>query len=62
MEQELVTLPEHLSSPPVFSGVRVTQSLDLCFVDHCLSFVLFLLAIVSSVLPLMASDNHFVIF
>jgi hypothetical protein len=62
VEQELVTLPEHLSSPSVFSGVRVTQSLDLCFVDHCLSFVLFLLAIVLSVLPLMASDNHFVIF
>ena len=39
-EQELFTLPEHLSKPPVFSGVRVTQSLILgvCFVDHCLSF------------------------
>ena len=24
VEQELLTLPEHLSSPPVFSGVRVT--------------------------------------
>jgi hypothetical protein len=24
--QELPTLPEHLSSPPVFSGVRVTLS------------------------------------
>jgi hypothetical protein len=23
---ELLTLPEHLSSPPVFNGVRVTQS------------------------------------
>ena len=23
-------LPERLSSPPVFSGVRVTRSLDLC--------------------------------
>jgi hypothetical protein len=34
------TLPEHLSSPPVLSGVRVTRSLVLyvCFVDHCLSF------------------------
>ena len=30
VEQELFTLPEHLSSPPVFSGVRVTQSLVLC--------------------------------
>ena len=30
----------HLSSPPVFSGVRVTRSLVLCvcFVDHGLSF------------------------
>jgi hypothetical protein len=26
MEQELLTIPEHLSSPPVFSGVRVTLS------------------------------------
>ena len=42
-EQELPTLPEHLSSPPVFSGVRVTRSLVLyvCFVDHCLSFCTF---------------------
>jgi hypothetical protein len=40
VEQELLTLPEHLSSPPVFSGVRVTRSLVLyvCFVDRCLSF------------------------
>ena len=30
MEQELPTLPEHPSSPPVFSGVRVTRSLVLC--------------------------------
>jgi hypothetical protein len=29
VEQELHSLPEHLSSPPVFSGVRVTQSLVL---------------------------------
>jgi hypothetical protein len=29
-EEELPTLPEHLSSPPVFSGVRVTRSLVLC--------------------------------
>jgi len=26
---ELLTLPEHLNSPPVFSGVRVTRSLVL---------------------------------
>jgi hypothetical protein len=38
----------------VFSGVRVTRSLVLCvcFVDRCLSFVLFLLTIVLSVLLL----------
>jgi hypothetical protein len=54
VEQELPTLPEHLSSPPVFSGVRVTRSLVLCvcFVDRCLSFLyfFFLLSIVLSVL------------
>jgi hypothetical protein len=35
-EQELLTLPEHISSPPVFSGVRVTRSLFLgvCFIDR----------------------------
>jgi hypothetical protein len=42
-KQELLTLPQHLSSPPVFSGVRVTRSLILyvCFVDRCLSFCVF---------------------
>jgi hypothetical protein len=40
VEQERLTLPEHLSSPPVFSGVRVTRSLVLCvcFVDRFLYF------------------------
>jgi hypothetical protein len=48
----LFTLPEHLSSPMVFSGLCVTLSLVLCvcFVDRCLSFCPFLLAIVLSVL------------
>ena len=43
VEQELLILPEHLSSPPVFSGGRVTRSLVLyvCFVDRCLSFCTF---------------------
>jgi hypothetical protein len=43
VEQELPTRPEHPSSPPVFSGVRVTRSLVLrvCFVDGCLSFCTF---------------------
>jgi len=43
VEQELITLPEHLISSPVFSGVHVTRAsvLRLCFVDRCLSFCLF---------------------
>jgi hypothetical protein len=65
VEQERLTLPEHLSSLPVFSGVRVNRSLVLyvCFVDRCLSFVLFLLAIVLSVLfRFTDSDYPFGIF
>ena len=42
MEQELLILSEHLSSPPVFCWVRVTRSLVfcvcVCFVDGTLSF------------------------
>jgi hypothetical protein len=43
VEQKLLTLPEHMSSPPVFSGVFGTRSLVLCvcFVDRCLSFCTF---------------------
>jgi hypothetical protein len=42
VEQELPTLPKHLTSAP-FSGVRVTRSLVLyvCFVDCCLLFCTF---------------------
>ena len=52
VEQELPTLPEHQSSPPVLSEVRVTRYLVLCvgFVDRCFSLVLFLLTTVLSVL------------
>ena len=63
VEQELPTLPEHMSSPPVFSGVRVTRSLVLytCFVDR--PFVFFLLVIVLSILlRCMASENPFGMF
>ena len=43
VEQALLTLSGHLSSTPVFSGVRVTRSLDLYvyFVDRCLSVCTF---------------------
>jgi hypothetical protein len=39
----MLTVPEHLSSPPVFSGVRFTRSsaLYVYFVDRCLSFCTF---------------------
>jgi hypothetical protein len=39
VEQDLLTLQEHMSSPPVFSGVRVARSLSLCsFLPlYCLS-------------------------
>jgi len=49
VEQELLTLPEHLSSPLGFYGVRFTRSFVL-YVTFCRSlFVLFLLATVLSV-------------
>jgi hypothetical protein len=48
-----------------FSGVRVTRSLVLCvcFVDGCLSFCVFLVAIVLSVLiRFMDSDSRGLLF
>ena len=57
VEQELPTLPEHLHSSPVLSGVRIARSLVFCvvFCRLCLSF--FLLATAPSVfLRLTASD------
>ena len=63
-EQELLTLPEHPSSPLVFSGYVMYNFSFLCsvFFDHCL-FVLFLLPILLSVLPrFMASDHTFGIY
>jgi hypothetical protein len=53
VEHELLTLPEYLSLPPVFGGVRVARSLVFCVVFCRSLFVLlflFLLAIVFSVL------------
>jgi hypothetical protein len=64
VEQELHTLPEHLSSLSVISGVHITRYLVLCvcFADHCLARFLFLFAIVLSVLRFTASDYPFGIF
>ena len=41
--QTLLTIPDYLSSPPVFSGVRVTRSLVVCvcLADRCLYFCTF---------------------
>jgi hypothetical protein len=65
---QLLTRPEHLSSHPVFSGVRVTRYLFYVYVLWIVvcPFVLFLLAIVLSVhlrftdsdyLPLVSSNS-----
>ena len=61
LEQELPTLPEHLSSPLVISEVRVAQSLFFYVMFRRSLLVLFLLAIELSVLlQFTASDYHFV--
>ena len=62
VEQELLALPEHLSSPRVFSGIRVTRSLVLCvcFVYCCLSF--FLAIVLYVLLRFTDSDYPFGIF
>ena len=63
VEQELPTLPEHLNAPSIFSGVCTARSL-IFYVMFCrLLFVLFLYAIVLSVLlQFTASDYSFVVF
>jgi hypothetical protein len=65
VEQQLLTHPEHLSSSPVYNGVRVTWSLVLCvcFVDRCLSFFflplccLFFFDIRILITPLVSSNS-----
>jgi hypothetical protein len=67
VEQELPTLPEHLSSPPVCSGVCVTRSLVLyvCHVDRCLSFFfwplccLFFFDVRILIAPLISSNSSY---
>jgi hypothetical protein len=49
MEKELLALPEHQSSPPMLSGVRVARSLIFCVVlCRSLHVVLFFFFIWSS--------------
>ena len=69
VEQELLTLPEHLCSPPVFSGVRVTRSLFLycrsLFVHLYLFFwplcCLFFFDIRILITPLVSSNYSWII-
>jgi len=52
-EQQLPTLPEHLSSPQLFSGIRVAQSFLFCVV-FCRSFFVLLSIFVCT--PLVSSN------
>ena len=62
MDQELLSLLEHLSSPPVFTGVHVPPALALCVVFCRSLFVLFALDIVLSVLLFTDSDYLHTLF
>jgi hypothetical protein len=63
VEQELLTILEHLCSALVLSGVHVVQSLVFCLVFCRSLFVFFLLAIILSFfLWFTASDYPFGIF
>ena len=59
-DMAILTLPEHLSLPPVFSGVYDAQSLVLCVVFRILLFVLFLFTIVFLSFDLRFLVTHFV--
>jgi hypothetical protein len=50
MEQELLTLPEHLSSPPVYSEVCVARSLVFCVSYFCIEIELAVPVLHSSVI------------
>ena len=53
---------DHLSSHPVFTGIRIAQSVVICAMFCRSFFVLFLLAIALSVLRFTAPCYHFGIF
>ena len=63
VEQGLLTLPEHLSSLPVFCGVRITQSLVLyvffCtfYFGHCVYLFFFDIRIL--ITPLVSSNSPY---
>ena len=55
MEQDLLNLSEHLSSPPFFSEVRVVQSLVFCVV-FCISLFFCVASVLSVLLQVTDSD------
>ena len=61
VEQELLAIPEHLSSTPVFSGIRVARSL-VFYVMLCRSLFVLLAIVLSALVQLMASDYILIIF
>jgi len=54
VEDDLLTYPEHLSSPSLFSAVRVTRSLGFCEM-LCRSLFVFFLPFFLSVLRITTS-------
>jgi len=61
VEQELLSLPGHLSSLPVFNEVRVARSL-VAYIVFCISFFVLLTNKLSGILRSTTSDYHFGIF
>jgi hypothetical protein len=62
VEQELLNLPEHLSSPSPFHGVPVAQFLDFCVVFFFLLFFFLLAIALTALIRITASDYSFGIF
>jgi hypothetical protein len=60
VKQELLVLPEHLGSPRIFSGDRITRSLGLC-VMLCRSLFVLLYIELSVLVRLTVSDWRFLI-
>ena len=60
-EQELITLPEHLSSASVFSLARVAQSVVFCIM-FCRSVCLLCICVLYVFLRFTASDYHMGMF
>jgi hypothetical protein len=63
VEHKLLTIPEHMSSPPFLSGDNVVRSLDFysSFIDLCLSFPLSFFYGYCIVCPSSSSDYDFAI-